>query len=73
MRILALQGGGIRGLITAVICEEIERKLGCPIARKFDLIAGTSAGSIVGAGLATGASASEVVEMFRTIGKASVK
>ena len=50
-RILSIDGGGIRGLIPALVLEEIERRTGKPAARLFDLIAGTSTGGILAAGL----------------------
>ena len=50
--VLALDGGGIRGIIPASILAEIERRTGSRIARLFDLIAGTSTGGILALGLA---------------------
>jgi patatin-like phospholipase/acyl hydrolase len=47
IKVLAIDGGGIRGIIPALILEEIERRTGRPIASLFDLIAGTSAGGIL--------------------------
>ena len=46
-RILCIDGGGIRGIIPAVILAEIERRTGQPISELFDLIAGTSTGGIL--------------------------
>ena len=51
-RILALDGGGVRGLIPATLLAEIEQRTGRPIARLFDLIAGTSTGGLLALGLA---------------------
>jgi patatin-like phospholipase/acyl hydrolase len=51
LRVLAIDGGGIRGLIPAVVLEEIERRTGKPSADLFDLIAGTSTGGIIAATL----------------------
>lgn len=50
-RILAIDGGGIRGLVPARVLEEIERRTGKPIAQQFDLITGTSTGAVLGLGL----------------------
>ena len=52
MRILAIDGGGVRGLIPAVVLAEIERRTGRRIADLFDLIAGTSTGGILACALA---------------------
>ena len=57
-KILSLDGGGIRGLISALILDEIERRTGQPIANSFDLIGGTSTGGLLALGL-TKASASK--------------
>lgn len=49
--ILSIDGGGIRGIIPAIILTEIERRTGKPIAESFDLLAGTSTGGILASGL----------------------
>lgn len=51
MRILSIDGGGIRGLIPALLLAELERRTGRPIAESFDLIAGTSTGGILACAL----------------------
>jgi predicted acylesterase/phospholipase RssA len=51
VRILAIDGGGIRGIIPAMVLAEIERRTGQPTARLFDLVAGTSTGGILALGL----------------------
>lgn len=50
-RVLSLDGGGIRGLIPAVLLSELERRSGKPICDLFDLIAGTSTGGVLALGL----------------------
>ncbi len=50
-QILALSGGGYRGLYATSVLEILEEKAGKPLGRCFDLIAGTSIGGIVGLGL----------------------
>lgn len=50
-KILAIDGGGIRGIIPAIILAEIERRSGQPTVALFDLIAGTSTGAILAMGL----------------------
>jgi patatin-like phospholipase/acyl hydrolase len=51
VRVLAIDGGGIRGLIPALVLAEIERRTQRPIARLFDLVAGTSTGAILACAL----------------------
>ena len=48
---LAIDGGGIRGFIPALVLAEMERRTGRPIASMFDLIAGTSTGGILACAL----------------------
>jgi patatin-like phospholipase/acyl hydrolase len=51
-KVLSIDGGGIRGIIPAMILAEIEDRTGKSIAEMFDLIAGTSTGGILALGLA---------------------
>lgn len=51
IRILSIDGGGIRGIIPAVLLAEIEKRTARPAAKLFDLIAGTSTGGILALGL----------------------
>ncbi len=53
IRILSIDGGGIRGLIPALVLDAIEQELRQPIAKSFDLVAGTSTGGILAVGLTT--------------------
>ncbi len=50
-KVLSIDGGGIRGVIPAVILKHLEEKTGKQIAEMFDLIVGTSTGGILAAGL----------------------
>lgn len=56
VRVLSIDGGGIRGIIPALVLAEIEKRTAQPICRLFDLIAGTSTGSILALGLTAGKS-----------------
>jgi len=47
VRVLAIDGGGIRGLIPARVLEQLEASLERPVAELFDLVAGTSTGGIL--------------------------
>jgi len=51
MKVLSIDGGGIRGIIPAMILAEIERRTGKRIWEMFDLIAGTSTGGLLALGL----------------------
>ncbi|MCC5640488.1 patatin-like phospholipase family protein [Nostoc sp. CHAB 5844] len=50
-KILSIDGGGIRGIIPAIILDEIEKRTSKPICQLFNLIAGTSTGGILTAAL----------------------
>jgi uncharacterized protein len=50
-RILAVDGGGIRGIIPATVLAEVERRTGRRVFELFDLIAGTSTGGILACAL----------------------
>lgn len=50
--VLSIDGGGIRGLIPAMVLAEIEERSGRPIADLFDVGAGVSTGGILVSGLA---------------------
>lgn len=53
-RILALDGGGLRGIFTAAVLAEAEDAYGPAFLDSFDLLAGTSTGGILALGLASG-------------------
>lgn len=74
-RILALDGGGVRGLVTLGILQRIEDTLRSRyphpddfrLCYYFDLIAGTSTGSIIATALALGFKVSQIVEIYQRI------
>lgn len=71
--ILACDGGGIRGVVTATLLEELESRLKAVQPDKslrdyFDIIAGTSTGSIIACGVAKGYPASRIREIYETRG-----
>lgn len=53
IKVLAIDGGGIRGIIPAVILGEIQKRLRTDLYKCFDLISGTSTGGIIALGIAT--------------------
>ena len=50
-RVLSIDGGGIRGIIPAMVIAHLERQTGKPACELFDLIVGTSTGGILALGL----------------------
>jgi len=68
-RILALDGGGIKGMFTAAVLAAWERETKLKIVDHFDLIAGTSTGGILALGLGLGMSAADMVQFYRDKGK----
>jgi len=75
-RILCLDGGGIRGLFSLGVLERIESLLrqrhggdpGFRLCYYFDLIAGTSTGSIIASALAVGMSVAEIRSLYQHLG-----
>jgi uncharacterized protein len=51
MKVLAIDGGGIRGLIPALVLAEIEQRTSRRVAELVDMIAGTSTGGILACAL----------------------
>jgi len=68
-QVLALSGGGYRGLFTARILAEIEQHIGAPVGSRFDLIAGTSIGGILALAVALEIPAQRMVELFEKHGE----
>ncbi|KAI1264025.1 hypothetical protein F5Y18DRAFT_418041 [Xylariaceae sp. FL1019] len=50
LRILSLDGGGIRGIMELVVLRAIEDCIGVPLQRFFDIVTGTSTGGLVSLG-----------------------
>lgn len=64
-RILALDGGGARGIFQARLLQLVEEASGCHLADRFDMIAATSTGALVGLSLAAGLPAASIAQMYR--------
>lgn len=58
--VLSLDGGGIRGVIPAVVLMELETRTGNKISEMFDLISGTSTGGILALGFTKKDSAGKI-------------
>jgi predicted acylesterase/phospholipase RssA len=75
-KILALDGGGIRGMITLGVLKQLEEELMVAqgagsdfrLGDFFDLIGGTSTGAIIAAGLARGMSVDDITAFDRDFG-----
>jgi hypothetical protein len=74
-RILSLDGGGVRGVLTLGFLERIEADLRVRhnrpklvLADYFDLIGGTSTGAIIAAGLALGLDVGSIVRLYHELG-----
>ena len=72
-KVLTLDGGGIKGYLTAKILKNIEQSLNeyrsedINLGQRFDLIVGTSTGGIIATALAIGKSAKEIFELYETL------
>ncbi len=67
-RILSLDGGGIRGLITAILLSRLTDALP-GLIQAVDLIAGTSTGGLIALGLAAGMSPHELRRLYLQFGE----
>lgn len=63
-RILALDGGGAKGMYSLGVLKEVEAQAGKPLCEVFDLIYGTSTGSIIGSMLGLGWRVQTILEKY---------
>src|SRR5437879_5485486 len=74
INVLSIDGGGIRGIIPAVILEALRAQLGRDLHEVFDLISGTSTGGIIALGIGTPATngapyrPAELLDLYRSEG-----
>ncbi len=68
VRILSMDGGGIRGIIPALILAEIEGRTGKAVAELFNLLAGTSTGGILACGFCKPSSAGGALSALDLVG-----
>jgi patatin-like phospholipase/acyl hydrolase len=64
--ILTFDGGGIRGLVPALLVQQLHQELN--LLERVDLFAGTSTGGLVAIGLASGVPVSSLVDIYMTKG-----
>lgn len=67
-RILSIDGGGIRGIFPAYILQCMTKRLDIRVSDIFDMIAGTSTGSIIAAGIACSIDPKIIVNMYKEFG-----
>ena len=65
---IAIDGGGIRGIIVTKALSMLEAKIERPIHELSRLYAGTSTGAIISAGLAVGLTAARIHELYLQLG-----
>jgi patatin-like phospholipase/acyl hydrolase len=63
-QILAIDGGGMRGIFPSGILARFEETYGCKVADCFDLVVGTSTGGIIALGLGKGLSPGEIEAFY---------
>lgn len=68
-RILAIDGGGIRGVFAAQILKRINEELKFEFSKKFEIITGTSTGAIIAGALAIDYPLNKIVDLYKTEGK----
>lgn len=68
IRILSIDGGGIRGILPARLLQEIETRTAKPAADLFHMIAGTSTGGILACGLLAGLPARQLGDLYANHG-----
>lgn len=74
--VLSVDGGGIRGLIPAIVLEHLESRLNRPLSECFDVMVGTSTGGVIVLGLSVPDEnkkprykAKDLVEIYKNFGK----
>lgn len=75
-RMLALDGGGIRGILTLQVLANLEQQLAkhyqqeeFRLCQFFDYVGGTSTGAIIAAGVAIGMSTAEILDFYEDFGQ----
>ncbi|MGH7687514.1 MAG: CBASS cGAMP-activated phospholipase [Candidatus Dormibacteria bacterium] len=67
-QVLALDGGGVRGLFSAAILARLEEDLHTRLLDHFDLVVGTSTGGLTAVGLGAGMSPQDIVNLYTEMG-----
>ena len=64
MKLLAIDGGGVRGLLPLYLLREFEERSGQTTLSLFDAFAGTSTGGLIAVGLTAGCSVAELIDFY---------
>ncbi|MDJ0556726.1 MAG: patatin-like phospholipase family protein [Microcoleaceae cyanobacterium MO_207.B10] len=71
-KILSLDGGGIRGVMSARILQEIEQQIqqqkGESLQEYFDLVAGTSTGALIAGAIISGMNSNQIIDIYQNEG-----
>ena len=69
-KILSIDGGGVRGIFPLTILKSIQNDFKeIDFCRDFDVISGTSTGSIIAAGIAFNIELDLLIGLYKIIGK----
>jgi len=66
-RILSLDGGGVRGVVTLELLSHLQEGTGINFHEDFDFYAGTSTGSIIAVALACGMSVHDLIKDYKDL------
>lgn len=67
-KVLSIDGGGIRGIFSSKVLENLESKYNCHLVDYFDLICGTSTGGLIALALSLKISAQEITSFYEEHG-----
>ncbi len=67
VKILALDGGGVRGVATLTVLAQLQQETGCNFHDDFEIFAGTSTGSMIAVMLALGVSVENLLVDYTTM------
>jgi hypothetical protein len=70
---IAIDGGGIRGVMVARALAMLETELRKPVHDIFRLVTGTSTGAIISAAIAAGMKASQIYDLYVNLGQTIFK
>lgn len=64
MRVLSLDAGGVRGLISLAWLKELEKRVDVPLCEYFDIVVGSSTGAIIASFIGLGLSVDIIIEKY---------